>query len=134
MAKLFHLVIVTPEKTVVDEEVSYMAAPGVLGEFGVLPGHLPLLTALAPGKVTYQVGDDRKYAFISGGFAEVAGNEISIMTEAGEKLEDIDVDRAQKACERAHARLAAPDAHTDIARAEVALKRAMQRLHIAALK
>lgn len=134
MAKPFHLVIVTPEKTVVDEEVSYMAAPGILGEFGVLPGHLPLLTALVPGKVTYQVGDDRKYAFISGGFAEVAGNEISIMTESGELLEDIDVDRAQKAYERAHARLAAPDAGTDIARAEAALKRAMQRLHIASLK
>lgn len=134
MAKPFHLVIITPDRKVVDETVSYVAAPGILGEVGILPGHLPLLTALSSGRVTYQSGNDRKYAFVNGGFAEVTGDEITVLTESAELLDEIDVPRAQRAYDRAHARLLAPKPDTDIARAEAALHRALQRLHIAALK
>ena len=134
MTKPLHLEIVTPEKVVVNETVSYVAGPGILGEFGVLPGQLPLLSALVPGKVTYQVGDKRKYAFVGGGFAEVADNKISILAESAEQLEDIDVERARRAYERARKRLSAPTPDIDIVRAEAALNRAIQRLNLVAMK
>ena len=134
MTKPLHLEIVTPEKVVVNETVSYVAAPGILGEFGVLPGHLPLLSALVPGKVTYQVGDNRKYAFVGGGFAEVTDNKISVLAESAEQLEEIDVERARRAYERARKRFSAPTPDIDVVRAEAALNRAIQRLNLVAMK
>ncbi len=123
------LEIVTPDKIVLETTADYVGAPGVDGEFGVLPGHIPLLSALAIGSLYYKKDGFVHWAFISGGFAEVAENKIMILAEAAELAGDIDVDRAQQARERAEARLRMEREHIDVARAESALLRSIARIH-----
>ncbi len=126
-----HLEIVTPDKVVLETAADYVGAPGVDGEFGVLPGHIPLLSALAIGSLYYKKDGLTHWVFLSGGFAEVAENKIMILAEAAELAGDIDVDRAQQAKERAEARLRAERDHIDVARAETALHRSIARIHTA---
>ncbi len=127
------LEIVTPDQVVLSSDVEYVGAPGVDGEFGVLAGHIPLLTALSIGTLVYRIGNKDYMAFIAGGFAEVADNKITILAQAAELAENIDVERAEKAKARAEERLqnAKQQDGIDIARAENAMKRAIMRLKIA---
>lgn len=127
------LEIVTPDRVVLEANVDYVGAPGVDGEFGVLPGHIPLLSALAIGELYYRQGQDTRWVFVAGGFAEVADDRMSILAEAAELAPDIDVERAKKAMERARARLEArqqPQQDVDEARAQAALQRALGRLRV----
>ena len=126
------LEIVTPDKVVLETDVDYVGAPGVDGEFGVLPGHIPLLAALTTGELYYRQGTDTRWAFVAGGFAEVSGNKVSILAEAAELSSDIDVDRAKQARDRAQGRLQTPGkADVDMTRAAAALKRAVARIRVA---
>lgn len=127
------LEIVTPDQMVLSTDVDYVGAPGVDGEFGVLAGHIPLLTALSIGTLVYRIGNKDYMAFIAGGFAEVADNKISILAQAAELAENIDVERAEKAKARAEERLqnVKQQDGIDIVRAENAMKRAIMRLKIA---
>ena len=127
------LEIVTPDQVVLSSDVEYVGAPGVDGEFGVLAGHIPLLTALSIGTLVYRIGNKDYMAFIAGGFAEVADNKITILAQAAELAENIDVERAEKAKARAEERLqnAKHQDGLDIVRAENAMKRAIMRLKIA---
>ncbi len=126
------LEIVTPDQVVLSSDVEYVGAPGVDGEFGVLAGHIPLLTALSIGTLVYRIGNKDYMAFVAGGFAEVADNKI-ILAQAAELAENIDVERAEKAKARAEERLqnAKHQDGIDIVRAENAMKRALTRLRIA---
>lgn len=132
MASL-RLEIVTPDQIVLSTDVDYVGAPGVDGEFGVLAGHIPLLTALSIGTLIYRVGNKDNYVFVAGGFFEVADNKISILAQAAELAENIDVERAEKAKARAEERLqqAKQQDGIDVLRAENAMKRALIRLQIA---
>ena len=123
MESTLQLEIVTPDKVVVSQTVDYVGVPGIEGEFGVLPHHIALLSALAIGGRYFRVD----------GFAEVSDNKLSILAESAERGEDIDTARANAARERAEARLAAKTAETDMLRAHLALQRAVERLHIASL-
>lgn len=127
------LEIVTPDKVVLEADVDYVGAPGVDGEFGVLPGHIPLLAALSIGELYYKQGAETHWAFVAGGFAEVSGNRVSILAEAAELSSDIDVERAKQAQERAQGRLQAGPGKADVdqVRAAAALKRAVARIHVA---
>lgn len=127
------LEIVTPDKVVLEANVDYVGAPGVDGEFGVLPGHIPLLSALSVGELYYRQGSATHWAFVAGGFAEVSENKVTILAEAAELSSDIDVDRAQQALERARARLESRNgkADLDLIRATTALQRAVSRIHVA---
>lgn len=127
------LEIVTPDQVVLSSDVEYVGAPGVDGEFGVLAGHIPLLTALSIGTLVYRIGNKDYMAFIAGGFAEVADNKITILAQAAELAENIDVERAEKAKARAEERLqnAKHQDGIDIVRADNAMKRAIMRLKIA---
>ena len=125
------LEIVTPDKVVLQADVDYVGAPGVDGEFGVLAGHIPLLAALSIGGMYYKQGTQTHWAFVSGGFAEVADNKVTILAEAAELAEQIDVSRAQQAYERAKARLDALKPEIDIVRAQLAMRRALSRLSVA---
>ena len=125
------LEIVTPDKVVLQADVDYVGAPGVDGEFGVLAGHIPLLAALSIGGMYYKQGRQTHWAFVSGGFAEVADNKVTILAEAAELAEQIDVSRAQQAYERAKARLDALKPEIDIVRAQLAMRRALSRLSVA---
>jgi F-type H+-transporting ATPase subunit epsilon len=134
MAGTIRLEVVTPEKIVVSEEAQIVMAPGVLGEFGVLIGHTPFLTALKNGVVRFNdsKGDEHSL-FVSGGFAEVLPGQVTILAESAERRRDIDVERARAALERAQKRLTEARAkeEIDFARAQAALQRAILRLKIA---
>ena len=128
--KLF-LEVVTPQKAIVSEEVEIVVAPGSEGEFGALKGHTTFLTSLKIGTLRYKDANGKeRYLFINGGFAEVLPDKVTILAESAERRQDIDVERATRAKERAEKRLAAKSADTDLVRAEVALKRAVHRLQI----
>ena len=133
MESTLQLEIVTPNKVVVSQTVDYVGVPGIEGEFGVLPHHIALLSALAIGDLYFRVDGKTEHVFVSGGFAEVSDNKLSILAESAERGEDIDTARANAARERAEARLAAKTAETDMLRAHLALQRAVERLHIASL-
>ncbi|MDR3320307.1 MAG: F0F1 ATP synthase subunit epsilon [Desulfovibrio sp.] len=121
--------VITPDKTVVSLEAEMVVCPGVEGEFGVLPQHVSLLSALKIGAMRYRTGGKDEYLFISGGFVDVNNNVMTVLAESAERAADIDTARAQTARERAEKRLAAGD--VDAIRAEAALSRSVSRLHIA---
>ena len=128
MASTIKLEIVTPDRVVLSEEVEYVGVPGVMGQFGVLKNHIPYLSALSIGSLYYKKGGDTKYVFVSGGFAEVDGESITILAESAERAEEIDVERAKKAKERAERRLKEQSEEVDYARARAALMRAIERI------
>lgn len=130
MAKL-QLEIVTPERTVLKEEVDMVTCPGSEGEFGILPHHVSLLSSLRIGPLRFHAGDKSDVAFISGGFVDVNGDVCSVLAETAELAGSIDEARAKAAKERAEQRLQAKEANIDAARAEAALQRALMRLKIA---
>jgi F-type H+-transporting ATPase subunit epsilon len=127
-----HLEVVTPEKVVASERVDTVVAPGTLGQFGVLPGHTSLLTGIMPGEVHWKAGDREVLLSVTGGFAEVADDKVSILVDAAERPEEIDVERARAAIERAKARLSGGTKReaVDFSRAEAALNRAVARIRV----
>ena len=84
------LEIVTPDRTVVSTETDMAVCPGVMGEFGVLPHHVSLLSALKIGPLRYSDNGRDQYVFISGGFADVNANVLTVLAESAERAEDID--------------------------------------------
>ena len=123
--------IVTPERGVVSEAVEEVVLPGSEGYLGVRPGHAPLLTTLKIGAIEYRKGKEVRRLAVSWGFAEVLPDRVVILAEAAEKAEEIDLDRARTAKERAEGRLRKPDPETDFRRAQVALEKALIRIQVA---
>ncbi|MBR3880510.1 MAG: F0F1 ATP synthase subunit epsilon [Mailhella sp.] len=123
--------IVTPDKVVLNAEVDYVGACGVDGQFGLLPQHAPMLTALKVGDLYYRQGNETHWVFVSGGFAQISDNKVTILAESAELASDIDVERAQEAKARAEKYLDSPTPDVDLARAELALQRAVARLRVA---
>jgi len=134
MPDSFQLEIVTPEKLVVNEAVEEAQIPGRGGYLGILPGHAPLITELAVGKITYRAQGVTKDLAVAWGFAEVLPDKVTMLAETAERPEEIDVARAQKAKERAEQMLKSNDPQLDYDRAQDALKRAETRLEVAAGK
>jgi len=125
------LEIVTPERLVIKEEAGEVTAPGEDGEFGVLPGHTPFMTTLKTGEVKYTKEGSPGYLAINWGFAEVTSNKVTVLVETAEKAEEIDIQRAQAARERAENRIKrADEEEIDFARAQAALNRALVRLQV----
>ena len=125
------LAFVTPERAIVHEEVDELQLPGEEGYFGVLPGHAPLLAALATGEMWYRKGADRHYAFIDGGFAEVLPDQVSVLAQVAERAEDIDTQRAEAAKRRAEEQLSKPTVSDfEAERTRIALLRAITRLQL----
>ncbi|AVX29968.1 MULTISPECIES: F0F1 ATP synthase subunit epsilon [unclassified Carboxydocella] len=125
------LEVVTPDRKVVSEEVEMVVAPAAEGYLGILANHAPLITSLQIGVLKYTAGGQEQKLAISGGFLEVKDNRAVVLAEAAERPEEIDVQRALAAKERAERRLAERSADIDMVRAEVALKRALNRLKVA---
>jgi F-type H+-transporting ATPase subunit epsilon len=118
---------------VVSETADEVVMPGADGYFGVQPGHAPLLALLRPGEVSFRVGRAEKHVAVSGGFAEVGPDHVTVLADSAERSEEIDVARARAARERAEGRLAGRrDEEVDYPRALAALARAQARLQAAA--
>jgi F-type H+-transporting ATPase subunit epsilon len=131
VAETFQLEIVTPAKLVVDETAEEAQIPGLNGYLSILPGHAPLITELAVGVITYKTSGATHSLSVAWGFAEVLPDKVTILAEAAERPQEIDVERAQKAKDRAEQRLKSNDPETDFTRAEDALQRAETRLNVA---
>lgn len=126
--------LVTPDKLMLREEVLAVSLPGREGYLGILPGHAPLLTELKPGQLSYTQGTVTHYLFVGGGFAEVGPDRVTVLVDASERPEEIDLERARRAQERAEERLrqaGAAEAEIDALRANAALQRAMARVEVA---
>jgi len=126
------LEVVTPDRLVLSTEADVVVCPGVEGQFGVLVGHIPFLSALEIGEMYYRKGGQTEYLAVSGGFAEVSGAKVTIVAESAEKGREIDLERARRAQERAEKRMGAVKTENiDYTRAEAALRRSMVRMRVA---
>ena len=128
-----HLKIITHENIIFDEDVNEIYSKGLDGEFGILNGHEPIMSALDIGVTKVVQNEETKLFTTMGGILQFKDNEVIILTDVGEYGGDIDVARAKEAKARAEARLSEINASIDAKRAEAALTRAMVRLK-AALK
>ena len=134
MDPTFLLRIVTPDRQVLREDAEEVQIPGREGYLGILPGHAPLISELKIGEITYRTGGELRHLAVSWGFLEVLPDQVTILAEAAEKAEEIDVERARAAKERAEKLLRSPNPDTDLNRAQVALERALIRLQVASRK
>jgi F-type H+-transporting ATPase subunit epsilon len=127
------LEVATPERYVLDEKVESIEMPGRDGYLGILPGHAPLLTELGVGILTYQKGAEVRRLTVVNGYAEVLPDRVIVLAEVSERAEEIDVQRARTAAERAQSELAkatgAPE--IDWQSASAALQRALVRVEAA---
>ncbi len=134
MAQDLTLRVITPDRIVLDTRASMVRIPGVDGSIGILPRHAPMVAALDVGPLIYDSGGKRETLFVAGGFADVRENTVRVVSEAGELPTEIDEARAREAEARARARLdqatTAGGPQIDVARAEMALRRALARLQV----
>jgi F-type H+-transporting ATPase subunit epsilon len=130
--KPFKLEIITPSGVAFAGDALSVSAPGVEGGFQVLRDHAALLSSLEPGrmKVLSADGTEALYA-TSGGVLEVFDNKVVVLAETAERAEEIDIDRARAAKERAERRLRGHDPAIDVDRATMALRKALNRLRVA---
>lgn len=126
------LEVVTPDRKVVSTTADIVVCPGIEGQFGVLVGHVPFLSALDIGEMYYKQGGKTEHLAVSGGFAEVTGAKVTVVAESAELGREIDIERARRAMERAEKRLAAAKTEQiDYTRAEAALRRSIMRMKVA---
>ncbi len=131
---VIQLDVVTPERLIVSDEVSELVAPGAEGYFGVLPGHVPFITTLKIGELTYWKGREERHLAVSWGYVEVQGDKVIVLAETAERAEEIDQARAERAKERAERRIhdwGTGDEAIDFSRAQAALQRALVRIDVA---
>lgn len=122
--------IVSPERLLLSEEVDEVTMPGSEGYLGILPGHLPLLTALGTGVLSYRRKTERAIFSISGGFAEVLPDRVIVMADTVERPEEIDTHRAREAKAKAEKMLGSKD-QIDVDAVMGALMRATTRIKVA---
>ena len=132
MEKTFDVEIITPDRVFYKGTADLLEFNTESGEIGVYRDHIPLTTVLEPGLVTIHHGDEEQVAAVHAGFAEILGDKVTLLAELAEWPEEIDLERARKAEDRARERLNRKDADLDVARAELALKRALARQDILA--
>ncbi len=122
--------VVTAERVVFSDDVDVVVAPGVEGQLGILPHHAPLMTTLQPGELMIRKGETESLLAISGGFLEVRPDRVIILADAAERVEEIDIARAEEAKHRAEEALSRHAPGIDAARAEAALHRSLIRLKV----
>lgn len=130
MLSTFLVEIVTPEHVVFSQEVNSLSVRGIEGELGILPGHIPFVTPLQVAPIVIKTGAATLTIAVHGGFVEVQGNKVIILAESAELPEEIDVERAIAARERAERRLSVNQDRIDHRRAELALQRAITRINV----
>jgi len=96
LADNLHLKVITPLALVIDEQVELVEGPGELGEFGILPGHVPFVTTLSPGFLKFKQGSETKSLIIHGGLAEVSEDDVRVLTDFTEDPSVIDTSAAKE--------------------------------------
>jgi len=125
------LEIITAERQVLADDVNVVVAPGIEGELGILPHHAPLMTMLKPGELLIRKDGEETYMSVSGGFLEIRPDKIIILADACERVEEIDIERAEEAKRRAEESLQTHPPELDVAQAQAALLRSLIRLKVA---
>jgi F-type H+-transporting ATPase subunit epsilon len=124
------LEIVTPDRSLVHQDVDEVQLPGAEGHLGVLPGHTPLLTTLAVDELWYRIGAEKHFVAIAGGFGEVLPDRVTVLAQVAERAQDIDLGRAEAARKHAEEQLN-KGVDVDIERARIALLRSLVRSRVA---
>ncbi|MBU0983017.1 MAG: ATP synthase F1 subunit epsilon [candidate division Zixibacteria bacterium] len=128
---MFRLSIVTPEKIFFEADVKSLVVPGTEGYLGVLSNHAPLITALNPGKIEFRDAEDQvRLLAVSGGFLEVSGNVATLLADAAEETDSIDIDRARAARKKAWQDLKDARSGEELVEARAALDRATNRIKL----
>lgn len=123
-----YLKVVTPDKLFFEGDIDMLVARTIEGDVGILLNHSPLVTILDIGRLVIKDGDERKIAACAGGYIDVRNNNITVVSDACEWEDEIDINRAERAKERASKRL--EDKDTDTFKAELALKKAINRINV----
>ena len=124
------LEIVTPEATTYSEDVDMVTLPGVEGEMGIYPMHVPLMTQIVPGEIAVRKSGRDFFLAVGEGFVEITGDHVSILTDMAIKQDDIDEARAEEAKKRAEARLAEKLSDEESAMAAAALAHSLAQLNV----
>jgi len=124
------LEIVTAESPIYSGEVDAIIAPGIVGQFTVLPHHAPMMTMLEPGELCLRDAGRETFMALAGGYLEVLDNRVVILADAAERADEIDAARAEAAKRRAEEQLRKPLAGPELIAAEAALRRSMARLKV----
>lgn len=133
--KTMKVSVVTPDGPVYESDVEMVSTKAQTGELGILPGHIPMVAPLKIGAVRLKKGGSTEIVAVSGGFLEVRPDQVTILAQTAEKSEEIDLERALRAKERAEQRLQErKQENVDFRRAELALQRAINRISIAQRK
>jgi len=130
MANTLKLEIVTPESKVYSEDVDMVTLPGIEGEMGIFPMHVPLMTQLVSGVVGVRKGGQDFFLAVGEGFVEITGERVSILTDMATKEEDIDEAKAEEARRRAEARLSEKLDDTESAAVQAALAHSLTQLKV----
>ncbi|MFM2032424.1 MAG: hypothetical protein RLZZ297_1189 [Chloroflexota bacterium] len=126
-----HLEIVTAERLVLSDDVDQVNAPTKDGRVGILPRHMPLLTVLTEGELSIIKGGVRTEFAVFGGFMEVLPDRVTILADACDRSDEIDLERAEDAKRRAEERMAQRKSDQDMALAEADLRRALLQIKMA---
>jgi F-type H+-transporting ATPase subunit epsilon len=127
----FQLDIVSAERHVSSDQVEVLVVPGVEGEMAILPSHSPLLTVLKPGEIRIVKDGEDSFIAVSGGFMEVMPEKVTILADTAERLDEIDIERAEAAVKAAQERIAAAPVDMDLQRALASLRRSQARVKVA---
>ena len=127
-----NLEIVTPDRPLIKEQVDEVEIPAADGYMGVWSGHTPLLAMLSIGQLWYRKGQDKFYLSIAFGFVEVLPDRVTVLAQIAERPEEIDLQRAEAARQRAQELLAKPTLEMDFERARIAMMKSLIRLQVAA--
>lgn len=124
--------VVTPDGPVYEKNVEMVSSKAKSGELGILPGHIPMVAPLEIAALRLKTEGKTEFVAVNGGFLEVRPDQVTVLAQSAENAEDIDVERALRAKERAEQRLRGQKQETnDFRRAELALKRAINRITVA---
>jgi F-type H+-transporting ATPase subunit epsilon len=138
MAADLHLRVITPDKIALDVRTSSVGIPALDGRMGILNRHAPMVAALDAGVLRWDENGKPRHMFVAGGFCEVQGEDVRVVTQAGERPAEVDEKRAREAEARARERLRGgkitPGEPFDTVRAEFALRRALMRLSTKSLE
>ena len=131
MAGKLRIEIVTGERVVLTEDdVDMVSVPGAAGQLGILPEHAPLVTLLAQGELRIKKGNNEQSILVFGGFMEVTDNKVLVLADTAERLEELDLARAEDARKRAEASIAGRQSTMDLQQAQTELRRANLRLRV----
>ena len=128
MADTLELELATPERALVREQVNEVEIPGKDGYMGILPGHAPLLGLLGTGTLTYTAGGQKHYFAVHSGFVEVLDDHVRVLANTAEHKDEIDIERARAALQRAQEQSLNPSLGVDPAAALDAMMRAQARI------